>query len=205
MSFIKSAALVIATLVLTSAPAFAGKARQTKAPVKAPAYEAPTAKFEYSPKPISGSFSIQSGRLGTLCVEADIANFGKTAEAAYVKMKPCKDVPGQRFAFGDNNMIILSSLVNGEYMALDVDFTNYGINPLSDGIKLLKAFNRPEQQVVLKPVSGGYQFIMGVGKTTFSVDADVTKIGVIPNSDRLKIQSGTSTVNPERTWKLIPR
>ena len=205
MSFIKSAALVIAALVLTSAPAFAGKARQTKAPVKAPAYEAPTAKFEFSPKPIAGKFAIQSAHTKSLCVTIDLANFGRTAEAAYAKMLKCDAKnPGQEFRFGDHNMIILASLVDGKYMTLDADYTNFGLNPLSHGVKLLYALDRPEQQIVLKAQNNGYQMLMGAGAKRFALDSDFSKIGINPGANHFQLHDQLKG-NLEQTWNLIPR
>jgi hypothetical protein len=204
-SFALTAIVLASTLASTLSPANAdglypknGKQTVTPKPVH-------TAIYEYSAKPSLGSlFQIKSVRDPRLCMEVDFTKIGIIAQAEYLKVAPCRDIQEQYFRYGDNNMLLIGRIWNDEYLTLDLDYTQIAKNPLASRVKLLKAYNRPEQQVVLTPVVGGYSLEFGHVGNKYMVDADVTKLGVLPMAHVVKVFQ-TKVVNPERTWTIVPK
>jgi hypothetical protein len=202
-------ALVLATTVATIIPSASADGlygnKQTK---QKATKQVATAMYDFSAKPALGSkFKIKSLKDQRLCMEVDFTKIGVLSQAEYLKVAPCRDIQEQKFTYGDNNMILIrpnnGPTWNDEYLTLDLDYTQIKNNPLASRVKLLKAYNRPEQQVVLTPVTGGYTMEFGHIGNKYMIDADVTKIGVLPMAHVVKVFQ-TKIVNPERTWIIEP-
>jgi hypothetical protein len=201
--------IVLATTLVSMIPsASADGLYGNKQPKQKQVKAVPTAMYEFSAKPGLGfKFKIKSFKDSRLCMEVDFTKINVLAQAEYLKVAPCRDIQEQYFTYGDNNMILIrpngGQTWNDEYLTLDLDYTQIKNNPLASRVKLLKAFNRPEQQVVLTPVTGGYTMEFGHVGNKYMIDADVTKIGVLPMAHVVKVFQ-TKIVNPERTWIIEP-
>jgi hypothetical protein len=201
-------AIVLATSLATIVPYASADGLYNQRKQKTAKRVAPTAMYDYSAKPAMGSkFRIKSLKDTRLCMEVDFTKIGVLSQAEYLKVAPCRGIQEQYFTYGDNNMILIrpnnGPTWNEEYLTLDLDYTQIAKNPLASRVKLLKAYNRPEQQVVFTPVTGGYTMEFGHEGNKYMVDADVTKIGVLPMAHVVKVFQ-TKIVNPERTWIIEP-
>jgi hypothetical protein len=166
---------------------------------------AQTAKYEYSAKPADGkTFRIKSKSNPNLCLAVNFTKINILSRAEYLLAAPCQMIQEYYFRYGDNNMIILARTWQDEYLTLDADYTQYQNNPLARRVKLLKAYNRPEQQIVVKPVkSGGYTLEFGHGGVKYQIGSDIPNNGKTAVAHEAHIKPATAG-NANNTWIIDP-
>jgi surface antigen len=155
-------------------------------------------------KPGEGTvFQIKSARDKRYCLSIDYSKIGIIANASNLKVEPCQKISEMLFRHGGNNSILLNKVVNGNTLALEVDFTKIGKVSNANSVKLGLSSNIQEQKITISPVNGGYTLEFGANDNLYKVESDVTKVGIIPNANLVKVVK-TQTINLESTWVIEP-